>query len=89
MLVSVDVEPHITAWADQFGALLRDKCRQIQDAIIATGWNNVSHEFHDPRDGERWRVSYREGYFWVTNLDQDEDHHVLLNIDALGVNRRV
>jgi hypothetical protein len=80
-------EPHTIAWADQFGALLRDKCRQMQEGLWATGWDHMVHEFSDPSDGDEWRLTFYQGYFWVTNLTQDEDKHVVLNLDSLGVNR--
>lgn len=79
----------MAAWADQFGALLRDKCRQMQECLYFTGWNQMATEFEDPSDGDQWRITYRQGYFYITNLTEDESHHVLLNLDALGVNRRV
>lgn len=80
--------PAITAWADQFGALLRDQCRLIQEVVYMTGWTHLAVEFTDTYDGEEWRLTYRQGHYWVTNLTEDENHHVLLDLEALGVNRR-
>jgi hypothetical protein len=80
---------HAVAWADQFGALLREKCRQMQEVIYLTDWDRLSIEFTDDYDGDQWRLTFRQGYFWVTNLSEDESHSVLLDLEALGVNRRV
>jgi hypothetical protein len=81
-------EPHLIAWFDQFGALLRDQCRQIQEVVYLTGWDRLAIEFTDAYDDDDWRLSYRAGHFWVTNLTEDKEHHVELDLDALGVNRR-
>lgn len=81
--------PHAVAWADQFGALLRDLCRQMQEVVYLTDWKHCSVEFTDDYDGDEWRLTFRQGHFWVTNLSEDESHHVLLDLEALGVNRRV
>jgi hypothetical protein len=80
-------EPAMRAWADQFGALLRDKCRQMQDALVVTGWDTVSHVFIDPSDGGQWRLTYLRGDFFVSDLSDDEPTPVMLDLDALGVNR--
>lgn len=80
-------EPHLIAWSDQFGALLRDLCRQMMEALWSTGWNHMAHEFKDPWDGDEWRLTYHQGYYYITNLTEDPDYHVLLNLDALGVRR--
>lgn len=80
-------DPYVAFWADQFGALVRDKCRQMQSAIVATGWSSCAHVFEDPSDGDRWRLTYEQGIFYLTNLSDDENHHVVLDIEALGVNR--
>ena len=81
-------EPYLAAWADQFGALLRDKCRQIQEVIYLTDWDRMSVDFNDIYDGDEWRITYRSGHYWVTNLTEDDSHQVMLDLEALGVNRR-
>lgn len=60
----------------------------MQECLWFTGWERLSHDFTDPHDGDEWRLTYRQGYYWITNLTEDEEHHVLLNLEALGVNRR-
>lgn len=81
-------DPHICAWADQFGALLRDKIREMQGALLATAWTNMSHIFQDPADGDTWQITFESGEYYAQNLDDDEYMHpVLLDLDALGVFR--
>jgi hypothetical protein len=81
--------PYAAAWADQFGALLRDKCRQMQEIIYLTDWPNLAIEFEDIYDGDYYRLSWRAGSFWVTNLSEDPDYDIQLDLEALGVNRHV
>lgn len=78
------VEPHVQAWADQFGALLRDKCRQMILALEASGWDTMAHVFVDPDEGDSWRLQFVEGQFVAINLDDDETATVL-DLHALGV----
>lgn len=80
--------PEVAAWRDQFGALIRDKVRQLQNALLATNWTHMSHEFTDTWDGDEWRLTYRGGHYWITNLSDDPDFDLEINIEALGVNRR-
>lgn len=81
-----EFDPALVAWTDQFGALLRDKVREMQSAIVATGWNNVTHTFQDPFDHDDFYLSYTKGEYVLTH--ESTDHTVVLNIEALGVNRR-
>ena len=80
-------DPHITAWADQFGALLRDKVRGMMDAQAATGWNSIAHAFDDPSDGDTYRLHYEDGQYFLTNITEDESNVVELDPVALGVFR--
>ena len=82
-------DPHIAAWADQFGALLRDKILVMQEALLATrGWPNMSHIFPDPADGDTWQITFESGEYYAQNLDDGEQPHpVLLDLESLGVRR--
>jgi hypothetical protein len=80
--------PQQIAWRDQFGALVRDKCREIIEVVALVEWDNLAIDFVDTYDDDEWRLTYRQGHFWITNLTQDPDFAVLLNLDALGVIRR-
>ncbi len=80
-------DPRIVAWSDQFGALLRDKCREMQRAAFASGWDSVAHVFNDPHDDDLWRLVYEGGDYMVTNITASDDHYVVLDIESLGVNR--
>jgi hypothetical protein len=79
-------EPHMRAWADQFGALLRDKCRQGNEAAAVTGWSSFAHIFPDD-DGDYWRLVYSQGMYSIENLADPEGEPVLLDLDELGVYR--
>lgn len=81
-------DPYVVSWADQFGALLRDKAREMQETILRTGWTNIAHEFDDPYDDDKFRLWYEDGNYLLQNLSTDHDP-VLLDLDRLGVNRRV
>lgn len=80
-------EPHIIAWSDQFAALLRDKCKDMQAAIVASGLDSLSHAFKDPLDGDVWRLTYHQGEYYVKNTDLPGGKNEQLDIEALGVNR--
>jgi hypothetical protein len=80
--------PHVAAWRDQLGALLRDKCRLMQEAAVLTDWGHIDHDFVDPYDGDAYRLAYRDGRYWVVNLTRDIDYAIELDLEALGVNRR-
>lgn len=78
-------DPEYVAWADQFGALLRDKCRQMMRAILATGWNTCATLFRDPADDDVWRLVYNNGVYTVENITEGSGDSVTLDLDALGV----
>jgi hypothetical protein len=80
-------DPHVVAWTDQFGALLRDKCRALQDALVASKLDSLSHAFKDPLDGDVWRLTYHKGEYYVKNMEDSSSENMQLDIDALGVNR--
>jgi len=80
-------EPLVIAWADQFGALVRDKVRQMQDALVVTGWTTVAHVFEDPADGDRFRLTYHGGEFLLTNVSDVTQTQVVLDLESLGVAR--
>jgi hypothetical protein len=76
-------------WVDQFGALLRDKCRQMQEALWATGWDSMAHAFVEPQRGETWRLTYQEGEYYLTCLDgESAGEMIVLDLDSLGVHDR-
>jgi hypothetical protein len=83
-------DPWVAAWADQFGALVRDKARGMVEAVKASGFSSLAHYFEDPADGSPWRLIYRDGQFWLMNLEleQGEDGALFrLDLKALGVIR--
>lgn len=84
-----EYDPEIVSWADQFAALLRDKVREMQTALFATGWDNLAHVIEDPAREENWKITYFDGSFWLTCLSgEDAGEMVALDLEALGVNRR-
>lgn len=85
---AVSHDPLLTAWAAQHGARLRDVCRQMQDALVVTGWDQVSHVFQDPYDDDEWVVSFQDGEYLLKNLDNPDGSVVVLDLEKLGVNRR-
>lgn len=80
-------DPYVKAWADQFGALIRDKIRQMVKAIHVTGWDQLAHVFKDPYDDDEYRLIFYQNEFYITNLADPNGYHVRLDLDALGVER--
>jgi hypothetical protein len=80
-------EPVLIAWADQFGALLRDKVILLIRAVAASGLDPIYHSFSDPVDGDGYRIAYDSGQFLLWNLDDEAETVVVLDIEALGVIR--
>ena len=80
-------DPYVRAWADQFGALVRDKVRQMVNAVKVTGWNSVAHVFKDPYDDDEYRLIFYDGEFYLTNLNDPSQGHIRLDLEALGVER--
>lgn len=80
-------DPHVLAWGDQFGALVRDKCRQMLTAIAVTNWDTCAHGFQDPADGDHWRIAYEGNEFYLSNITSGDGEMVVLDLEALGVLR--
>lgn len=79
-------DPYIVAWKEQFGALVRDKVRQMINAIEVTGWNELAHCFDDPYDDDRFHLTFYNGEFYLVNLSTPQTH-VRLDLEKLGVIR--
>ena len=76
-------DPYITAWSDQFGALLRDKVRAMIEAVKASGFRSLAHVFKDPFDDDMWRLFYEEGEFYLVNLETGNQFQ--LDLPSLGI----
>lgn len=83
-----EFDPSLVAWTDQFGALLRDKTRVLQEAVFVSDLDNLSHDFQDPATEERFRVGYSKGEYTLESLTHANNVVLVLDIDRLGVNRR-
>lgn len=80
-------DPYVKAWADQFGALIRDKVRQMTAAVRLTGWTEMAHVFSDPYDDDKYRLTYYQGEYYLINLSGPDNSHIRLDLEALGVER--
>lgn len=80
-------DPYVVAWSDQFGALLRDKVRDMQAAVYVTGWTSMAHVFKDPYDDDKYRLAYDAPEYYLINLNDPDETVVTLNLEKLGVNR--
>lgn len=74
----------LLAWADQFGALLRDKVREMQLGLDATGWTSMAHVFESV-EGDSFRLIYEDGEFYVSPVPAEDGMIVVLDLDSLGV----
>ena len=77
------VDPYITAWSDQFGAMLRDKVRAMIEAVKASGFDSLAHVFKDPYDDDLWRLFYQDGQFYLVNLETGTQFQ--LDLSLLGI----
>jgi hypothetical protein len=65
--------PYMRAWAEQFGALLRDKVRQMQEAVAVTGWRTLAHVFNDPYEHDvEYRLVYDHGEYSLVRADDPD-----------------
>lgn len=80
-------DPVAVAWADQFGALLRDKVKLMVKAVAHSGLDPLFHMFEDPEEGDSYRLGYVEGLFLLWPLDDESESAIVLDIEALGVIR--
>lgn len=78
-------EPYMVAWADQFGALLREKVYQMMKAIEVTGWTKLATEFDDPYDDDEYRLMFDGEDFLLLNLAHPDGEPVLIDINRLGI----
>jgi hypothetical protein len=80
----VTLDPATEAWADQFGAAVRDKCRALLVASNASGLDNLATTLEDEANYD-YRIALTNGTFWLTSLDMPDREPILLDVLRLGV----
>lgn len=59
------------------------------DAVLVTNFDSLAHAFVDPDEGERWRLVYQEGVFYIIGVDDaEETGPLVLDLERLGVHKK-